>query len=77
MPTRKTLIKSEAGVRLERIEQLSERGRVQQQHFRLCTLRPNPPRLLADENAALDAFDLEVIASLSDPVAAKAAERFS
>ena len=68
MPTRKTLVRSEAGVRLERIEQLSARGKVEQQMFRLSTLRPSPPRQLADERSAQDAFDLEVIASLSDPV---------
>lgn len=74
MPTRKSLIRSTAGVRLERVEQLSAQGRVQQQHFTLRTLRPRGPRVIADETAALDAFDLEVIASLADPVTSKLAD---
>lgn len=69
MPTRKTLLKSTAGVRLERVESLSAQGKLQSRHFVLKTYRPNQPRVLADESAALDAFDLEVIASLADPVA--------
>ena len=60
-------MRSEAGVRLERIEHLSARG-TEHETYRLSTLRPDPPRLLADERAAQDAFDLEVVASLSDPV---------
>ena len=67
MPTRKSLVRSEAGVRLERIEHLSARG-VVRETYRLSTLRPSPPRQLADERTAQDAFDLEVVASLSDPV---------
>ena len=71
MVNRKTLMRSQAGVRLERIEQLSARGRVEGESFKVSTLRPSPPRLLADEAAAQDAFDLEVIASLSDPIVMK------
>lgn len=75
MQIRKSLIKSSAGVRLERIEKLSAQGKVQQEHFTLRTLRRNPPRIIADERTALDAFDLEVIASLADPVASKIADQ--
>ena len=75
MPTRRTLIKASTGVRLERVETLSARGRVQRAYFTLRTLRPNPPRIIAEEAAALDAFDLEVIASLSDPVVSKLADQ--
>lgn len=68
MPIRKTLLKSTHGVRLERVESLSAQGKVQAQHYVLKTMRPNQPRVLADPAAAEDAFDLEVIASLADPV---------
>ena len=76
MPTRRTLIRAATGVRLERVEKLSAQGKVQQEHFTLRTLRPNPPRIIAGERAALDAFDLEVIASLADPVVSRMADRF-
>lgn len=66
MSTRKTLVRSEAGVRLERIEQLSARGK-QQSQFRLSGRRLRSPRWIENEREALDAFDLEVIATLSDP----------
>lgn len=71
MPIRKTLLKAKAGVRLERIENLSARGKLLTQHYVLRTLRPNQPRVLSDETAAENAFDLEVIASLMDPVVAR------
>ncbi|ANC53416.1 hypothetical protein A4249_06945 [Brevundimonas sp. GW460-12-10-14-LB2] len=67
MGTRKTLIKSQAGVKLLRIEQLA-RQQVVQSTWRLSTLRQNQPRSFADEVEAEDAFDMEVIASLTDPV---------
>jgi hypothetical protein len=67
MATRKILIKSEAGVRLQRIEQLA-RQQVVQSSWRLSTLRQNQPRTFADEDDAEDAFDMEVVASLSDPI---------
>lgn len=73
MTIQRTLIKSTAGVRLERVEQLSAQGKLQSRHYVLKTFRPNQPRVLADETAALDAFDLEVIASLADPVACRMA----
>jgi hypothetical protein len=67
MATRKTLIKSRAGVRLQRIEQLA-RQQVVQSSWRVSTMRQNQPRTFADEVEAEDAFDMEVVASLMDPV---------
>jgi hypothetical protein len=67
MATRKTLIKSRAGVRLQRIEHLA-RQQVVQSSWRLSTMRQNQPRSFADEASAEDAFDMEVVASLSDPI---------
>ncbi len=67
MATRKTLIKSGAGVRLQRIEHLA-RQQVIQSSWRLSTMRQNQPRTFADETEAEDAFDMEVIASLTDPI---------
>jgi hypothetical protein len=71
MPIRKTLLKSNHGVRLERVEELSAHGKLQAQHYVLKTMRPNQPRVIADPGAAEDAFDLEVIASLADPVVSR------
>lgn len=68
MPTRKTTIKAQSGVRLELIEQLSRNQAVERREYRLRTLRLGQPRLFGDERAAEDAFDLEVIACLTDPV---------
>lgn len=67
MATQKTLIRSSAGVRLQRIEHLA-RQQVVQSSWRLSTMRQNQPRSFADEAAAEDAFDMEVVASLSDPI---------
>ena len=67
MATRKTLIKSRAGVRLHRIEHLA-RQQVVQSSWRLSSLRQNQPRSFADETEAEDAFEMEVIASLTDPI---------
>lgn len=67
MATRKTLIKSRAGVRLQRIEHLA-RQQVVQSSWRVSTMRQNQPRSFADEASAEDAFDMEVVASLSDPI---------
>lgn len=64
---KKTLIKSQAGVRLERIEGLAK-GQKNQSRFMLSTYRPPQPRYFSDETAAENAFDLEVAASLMDPV---------
>jgi len=67
MATRKTLIKSRAGVRLQRIEHLA-RQQVVQSSWLVSTMRQNQPRSFADEASAEDAFDMEVVASLSDPI---------
>lgn len=68
MATRKTLVRSRAGVKLQRIEHLAGQQKVVQSSWRLSTLRANQPRSFADEAAAEDAFDIEVIASLTDPI---------
>lgn len=67
MGTRKTLVKSRAGVKLLRVEHLAGRQKGIQSSWRLLTLRTNAPRAFADEMEAGDAFDMEVIASLTDP----------
>jgi hypothetical protein len=67
MATRKTLVRSRAGVRLQHIEHLA-RQQVVHSSWRLSTLRQNQPRSFADEMEAEDAFDIEVIASLTDPL---------
>lgn len=66
MATRKTLIKSHAGVRLQRVEHLA-RQQVIQSSWRLSTMRQKQPRTFANEIEAKNAFDMEVIASLTDP----------
>ena len=68
MAIKKTDLKTEAGVKLTRVEEVTPMGTVRSQHYRLTTLRPNQPRVLAQREAAEDAFDLEVVASLLDPV---------
>lgn len=75
MPTRKIILKAQAGVRLERIETLSRQGRAIQEVFKVSTLRERQPQVLADERAAEDAFDLEVVASLLDPTAQELVKR--
>jgi hypothetical protein len=67
MGTRKTLVKSRAGVKLLRVEHLADQQKGIQSSWRLLTLRTNAPRAFADEMEAEDAFDMEVIASLTDP----------
>lgn len=64
---KKTLIKSQAGVRLERIEELTK-GQKARSRFMVSTYRPPQPRQFGDLAAAEEAFELEVIASLMDPV---------
>ena len=68
MPIKKTDLKTEAGVNLTLVEEVTPLGTVKSTHYRLTTLRPNQPRVLAQREAAEDAFDLEVVASLLDPV---------
>ena len=75
MPIKKTDLKAEAGVKLTLVEEITPQGIVRSQHYRLTTLRPTPPRVLAIQAAAEDAFDLEVVASLMDPVVQRLIER--
>jgi len=68
MPMRKTPLRETQGVKLTQVDEVSaDRTKVRSTHYRLTTLRPNQPRVLVDERDALDAFDLEVIASSADP----------
>lgn len=66
MVTSRTLLRTQAGVRLERIEQIARKQRSVQ--FRLSTHRTFSPRLILDEEEAQRAFGREVSASLEDPV---------
>lgn len=69
MPIRKTPLREAVGVKLIQVDEISaDGGKVRSTYYRLSTLRPNQPRVLANERAAYDAFDLEVIASLADPI---------
>lgn len=68
MAIKKTELKTEAGVKLTLVEEVTPLGTVRSQHYRLTTLRPNQPRVLAEQAAAEEAYDLEVMASLMDPV---------
>ena len=68
MPIKKTNLRTEAGVRLDLIEKISAHGKVVESHYRLSILGFNQPRILAARTEAEDAYDLEVIASLMDPV---------
>lgn len=64
--SKRTLVRSQAGVRLERIEKLAKKQR--EVSFRLSTHRQISPRLIIDEDEAQRAFAREVAASLEDPV---------
>lgn len=44
-------------------------------HYRLTTLRPNPPRVFANRDDALSAFEREVAASKLDPVVVEIVRR--
>lgn len=68
MPTRQTLLRTEAGVRLELLEKVDAQGAVLLAEYRLRSLRPGRPRLLDDLIEAEDAYDLEVVGSLMDPI---------
>jgi len=72
MAVRKTLLKSDTGVCLHRVEEVvgSKVGPV---HFRLSTLRPAQPRVIADKKLAEAAFIAEVAASKKDPIAVQMA----
>lgn len=70
---RRTLMKADAGVKLLQVETVSPRSVVTDTHYRLSTLRMNQPRMLADQQLALAAFDAEVAASKNDPTAMRLA----
>lgn len=70
---RKAMLRSTAGVRLEVEEAADGRGRTTT--YKLSTHRPPQPRLFTNETEALAAFDVEVKASLMDPVVVKLLER--
>jgi len=66
----RTLVRSAAGVRLERVEELS-RGQKARTLFKLSTYRPAQPRYIADRHEAEEAFAREVTALMKDPVIAR------
>lgn len=68
MPIKKTDLKAQAGVKLTLVEEVTPMGTVRSQHYLLTTLRPNQPRVLVRQDLAEEAFDVEVMASLLDPV---------
>ena len=68
MPIKKTDLKAQAGVKLTLVEEVTPMGTVRSQHYRLTTLRANQPRVLARQDLAEEAFDVEVMASLLDPI---------
>jgi hypothetical protein len=74
MAVRKTPLKSDTGVCLTRVEEV-EGQRVRATHYRLTTLRPAQPRVIADLDLAEAAFTREVAASRLDPVAVMMAGR--
>ena len=67
MGPRKTLIRSQAGVNLKSIKHLDGKNqKVVQSSWRLSTFRAGQPQSLAGKAPGEDAFDVELIASLSD-----------
>lgn len=61
------LVRSQAGVKLERVERLAARQK-RETFFRLTTHRKTSERLIFDEAEAQRAFAREVAASLEDDV---------
>lgn len=68
MAVRHTLLKSQAGVRLELLERIGAHGAVLRAEYRLRSLRPVRLGRLTDQAAAEDAYDLEVVGCLMDPI---------
>lgn len=68
MAVRKTLLRSDTGVCLQRVDEV-QGEKVKATHYRLTTLRPAQPRVLADHDLAEAAFTREVAASKLDPIA--------
>lgn len=62
----KTLLRSQAGVRLERVKEADAHGVVVRYHLR--TYRQHEPDVFWDENEAQVAFARQAAASLEDPV---------
>lgn len=73
MAIRRTLMRSEAGVKLIRVEELSASQKLVSTHYRLSTLRPAQPRVIAEQTMAEAAFRAEVAASCKDPTAMRLA----
>ena len=73
MAVRKTLVKTDAGVKLMRVEELSAGQKLVSTHYRLSTLRLAQPRVLGDQGLAEAAFRAEVVASRQDPTAVRLA----
>ena len=71
MASTRKLLREEAGVKLFEVGEPKSYGRANGSHYRISTMRQNQPRVLADLAEAEDAFDLEVISSLQDPVVQK------
>ena len=65
---KKTLIKSEMGVRLERIEELAAQQKAASVRYRLSTYRPPQPRTFAEKAAAETAYAEEVRLSREDTI---------
>ena len=72
---RKTLIKSEMGVRLERIEELAAQQKAAGVRYRLSTYRPPQPRTFAEKAAAETAYAEEVRLSREDTIVQGLVER--
>jgi len=68
MASTRKLLREEAGVKLTEVGEPKSYGRADGSFYRVSTLRQNQPRVLAVLTEAQDASDLEVIASLMDPV---------
>lgn len=73
MPTAVTLLKAEAGVRLERVRVRCPLNR--STHFRISTLRARGVALFGDLTEAEEAFEREVGASMTDPEVAAVLSR--
>jgi hypothetical protein len=70
MAVRKTPLKFDTGVCLTRVDEI--RGeKVRATHYRLTTLRPAQPRVIADIGLAESAYAREVAGSKMDPIAVR------
>jgi hypothetical protein len=71
MTSFKKLLREEAGVKLFEVGEPKSFGQANGSHYRISTMRLNQPRVSADLAEAEDAFHLEVVSSLLDPVVQK------